>query len=566
MLNYRDLEANLLKYFNRRKYLSKLVFIILFSIPIIIIFLPYLTQPNTIMIGDFEYFTQLYEAFRISVIKYQQFPWFNPWVAGGVPLYANPQFGLISIQSITVMIFGTLIGLKIAVMIYASLGMWGMYSLLRYNNASMPRSILLSYIFVLGGFGIYHITGGHLTFAVYYLIPFLLYFYQIMLKESKWLPFALLFSLCLLTASHYIIIQFILILSGIIMLSLWKNPYSKSRKDLIFLYLKSFALIILLTFHKLFFSYQYLKSYPRIGNESAPVSIFTLIKSLLIPPSSLNHIQPAGLNHSWGEYSAYSGLILLLVFIFMILFLIKNKKIIDQKITIILLILVGSVLLAMGRFSKYSPYNILQEMPIYSSMIVPSRWMGWFFMSMVILVGLIKLPKSKDRILCLVLFVSIIEMTVFTMPYIKIMNPNTIFVEYKRKENNFQQYDNFEPADRMRYFKATRSNLGEVRGYEAILDYNYYRPTNRCGINKGCGFVLTNNATLDYWSPNRINISRTGPGEIKLNINPGSYWLVNGKRLWPNEKVVVLNKDFSLNDSQQKYELTISPSLSLSPQ
>jgi len=108
--------------------------------------------------------------------------------------------------------------------------------------------------------------------------------------------------------------------------------------------------------------------------------------------------------------------------------------------------------------------------------------------------------------------------------------------------------------------------LGEVRGYEAILDYNYYRPTNRCGINKGCGFVLTNNATLDYWSPNRINISRTGPGEIKLNINPGSYWLVNGKRLWPNEKVVVLNKDFSLNDSQQKYELTISPSLSLSPQ
>jgi hypothetical protein len=118
----------------------------------------------------------------------------------------------------------------------------------------------------------------------------------------------------------------------------------------------------------------------------------------------------------------------------------------------------------------------------------------------------------------------------------------------------------------MRYFSGTKANYGEVRGYEAILDYNLYRPTNRCGINKGCGLVLTNNASIDYWSPNKIIVSRNQPGEIKLNINPGSYWLVNGKRIWPNDKVVVLTKDFTLNDNQNKYELLISPSLSLGPQ
>jgi len=228
--------------------------------------------------------------------------------------------------------------------------------------------------------------------------------------------------------------------------------------------------------------------------------------------------------------------------------------------------MLSSLLLAAGRFSKYSPFNILGELPVYGSMIVPARWMGWFFFGMVILIGIIKLTKKQNKLINVLLTCSAIEMAIFTIPYISFMNPNIKYVDTFRNEYIFQQYDDFGIDSSMRYFKGTRANYGEVRGYEAILDYNLYRPTNRCGTNKGCGLILTGNASLDYWSSNKIVISRTGPGEIKININPGSYWLVNGKRLWPNEKVVVLNKDFSLDDSQQKYELKISPSLSLSPQ
>lgn len=542
------------------------IFLILFSIPVILVFLPYLTQPKTVLTYDWDYFSQMYEAFRVSVIKYGQFPWFNPWVAGGVPLYANPQFGLVSIQAILVLIFGTLVGLKISIILYALLGMWGIYCLLRYNDTPAARSLMLGYIFAFGGFGVYHITGGHLTFAVYYLTPFLLWSFQRLLKESKWIVFSLIFSLCLLSASHYIILQFMLILFGISILAIWKKPYGKNLKELAIIYLKSFGLILILTAHKIFFAYQYLASYPRLGGDANAVSISTLLRSLIIPPSPYNHTQPAGLNYSWGEYSAYSGIILIFIAIFIFIILFRNKKLITNKIYVVFLIIIGSFLLALGRFSKFSPFNLLGELPVYKSMIAPARWMGWFFFGIILLIGLIKLNKRQEKIISLLLVVSVLEIAFFTIPYIKFMNPNIKYSAPIITNNTFEQYDDYKKDEYMRYLSGTQSNLGEVRGYEAIINYDLYRPTNRCGVNKGCNFVLTNNAKVNYWSPNKIIISRTQPGEIKLNINPGSYWLVNGKRLWPNYRVVELTKDFILRDNQNEYQLVVSPSLYLSPQ
>jgi hypothetical protein len=55
--------------------------------------------------GDWAYFLQIYEAARLSILEYHQFPWWNPWNLGGVPLYANPQFGLVSIQMPLVLLF-----------------------------------------------------------------------------------------------------------------------------------------------------------------------------------------------------------------------------------------------------------------------------------------------------------------------------------------------------------------------------------------------------------------------------------------------------------------------------
>lgn len=66
---------------------------------------------------------------------------------------------------------------------------------------------------------------------------------------------------------------------------------------------------------------------------------------------------------------------------------------------------------------------------------------------------------------------------------------------------------------------------------------------------------------MEYWSPNRILLTRTGEGPIKINVNPGSYWVVNGERRFKDMRVVELEKEFILNENISKYELVVMPPL-----
>ena len=97
--------------------------------------------------GDADYLMQTQEAARQTVLGFKQFPWWNPWVSGGVPLFANPQYGLLSIQSITTLVFGSIWGYKLALFFYFVIGFWGFLLLFRKAlRTPLLTSVLLSYI------------------------------------------------------------------------------------------------------------------------------------------------------------------------------------------------------------------------------------------------------------------------------------------------------------------------------------------------------------------------------------------------------------------------------------
>ena len=550
--------ADIKKYLEKNELVKNLLFFILLSLPILILCLPYISRPHTIMLFDWDYFSQMYEASRISILKFHQFPLFNPWVAGGVPLYANPQFGLFSIQSLLTLIFGTVYGLKLSICSYFFFGFWGTYLLLRYNRSEKLRAALLGYIFISGGYGIYHITGGHLTFAEFFLAPLTILGFQRLIKEGKWLAFTLIMALSIQSFTHYSVMQLMILLVVLVVLTILFLPYDISRKKTTLLFLNSLALLLILSLPRLYLAVQYLKSYPRIGNDHFMVSLKTIILSFIIPPSAGYHIMPRGLHYSWGEYSAYCGILFLIALGVILLIAYSNKKLISKEVVAITAIAVVSLSLALGDFSKISPFHILLKLPGYSSMIAPARWLGWVFLSMIIIVGIIKLNKNQNRIVCIILFLSIVEISTFNFSYLKFMNPNIPIINTDGN-NSFEQYDDLSAKSTMRYFDETRKNVGEIRGYEAILSYDLFRPTDRCGINNGCGIIISNNANLIYWSPNKINLLRTGAGDIEVNINPGSYWLVNNKRVFRDMRVVELTRRFIISDQSEKIELLISP-------
>ena len=75
---------------------------------------------------------------------------------------------------------------------------------------------------------------------------------------------------------------------------------------------------------------------------------------------------------------------------------------------------------------------------------------------------------------------------------------------------------------------------GVIRGYEPMLSYHRDAPTLRKARGepgyRGESWTDEGGIRPVYWSPNRL-IFRARPGqEVFINQNPGSWWMVNGRR------------------------------------
>lgn len=536
---------------------NKLFKFVLLSIPVLFFVLGFLLHPNSVIKNDWDYFLQLYEAFRISVLKYGQFPWWNPWVAGGVPLYANPQFALLSIESLSVLILGSLYGLKIAILIYYLLGFWGMYKLSKRISSSESRSVLVAYIFTFGGFTASHISLGHLTFAMYLLVPWLLYLFIIRFDTKySYLYFALFLAFFINSSPHYIVIQ-----STVLVVILYLFDYARRfingytmpiKKDL-----AVFSIASILCIHKLVFAYQYVSFFPRDIDTNASNSLALVFSSVFQPYYTTVPLSNYSLPYGWHEYYSYTGLLLIILIVIILYRQIFHKK--ERSIYSNLCFFVGAVALivSMGSFYGWSPYMILLRVPILKNMSVPSRWIGWSVLF--ILLGII-LSKAKIKFFNTILLIVVIEL--FLINRLFFFHEAIKFIPPVSK-SIFDIYTDYEKKDSNRFYKSTLANLSEVHGYEPIIGYQYdERPTKRVGYNLG-GKLISDNAEIISFTPNKIVIKRLREGKIILNINPSNYWRVNGKQNFRSYRAVEINELFEIDDPSETIVCEVKPSYSL---
>ncbi len=543
---------------SKKLYLDNKFFkIIALSTPILLFLVGLISHPKSILTNDWDYFLQLYESFRISVLEYGQFPWWNPWVAGGVPLYANPQFALFSIESASTLFFGSLYGLKIAIVIYNILGFWGMYLLCKKVSSNEVRSVLIAYVFVFSGFIVSHIVIGHLTFAMYYLVPWLFYYY--LQRENikyGYIYFVCFFIFFINSSPHYIVIQSILLIMALLIFDYLRTIFDKKtipiKKDMI-----AYVLISVFSAHKLMMSYDYVMGFPKtslnIENNAFNQSLSSLFQPYLInrPLSNFNLV------HGWYEYNAYLSIFIFILLLILLYRQIKHRPERSKISNICLAVAIFFFTLSLGPFSSWSPSQLQSKIPILSSMTISSRWLGWS--SFFILLSLVT-SKSKFKYFNLLLFLAALELFLFNhmlfyRDYTKLLPPI--------KSVNFDIHTDFLPGDPNRFYKATLANLSEVHGYEPIIGYDYNtRPTKRVGSNLG-GRLISQNAEIVLFTPNKIIIKRLGEGKILLNVNPSNYWRVNGKQLFRGYRAVETNELFEINDPSETIVCEIKPSYSL---
>ncbi len=560
----------------------------------------YITSGTGVEWGDFNFFAQAYEAIRISILHYHQFPWLNPWMSGGVPLYANPQIGVFSLQTIFVLLFGAPIGLKISLAVYTFFGYGAAYLLFRkYFGIEKLAATALSLIWLFCSFFVAHLP-EHFTFVWYMLAPG--YFYGA-LAFRNWrsgLVLGFAFAIMGLSQLHNPFFHVSLICCLIVIARLVLQP--KLRKMIVAGSAAIVAIFLLFDWHRLFFTFQNVHDFPHIVLDPAP-SVTAALKGLILPLSFVHPFQfiayPAPPQLPWGftEDAATIGVFALIALLISLLYLSYNAWILPRtavsrfRSELVLLGLAAvCFLLALGRFAKFAPYNFLKHLPVFSMMRVSTRWFLFFDLTVLIFIGLLLKHMKKNEfahfVITTLLCCGVAELFFLNAGYAgKILSRKIVVPVTDGQNYTFEQTSYFGQTLKLpngeqlpndgnmphayREYEATRWNLGILYANDSLVQLALdprHRPGGHptCPWEEGCNFVLSNNATVLFWSPNKIVLGRTGAGPVKLNMNNSNYFLINGKREKTNT-VVAPFSDFVIpvKDAVRTITIEAKPSLQI---
>ncbi len=166
--------------------LSRLAWIILWLGLAAAALWPMLSAPQLYSVYyDWRYFDTVAEIARRTVLWYHQVPLWNPYSCGGEVDLANPQSMQAAPTFLLVLLFGTALGTKLALLVYYALALDGAYRLARHFGCRTQGALLAACGYGLSGYLSMHLSVGHINFAGVALYPYLLLFYERALQVGR---------------------------------------------------------------------------------------------------------------------------------------------------------------------------------------------------------------------------------------------------------------------------------------------------------------------------------------------------------------------------------------------
>ena len=510
-----------------RKYIQ---YIILILIGITFIY-PLFLNMNYTGVGDWDYFCFSNEVSRETILRYKQFPFWNPFASGGLPLHANPQSAFLSPAFLLSLIFGCAVGFKLEILVSVILGMIGMFLLSNYYKLHPAAGIFASAIFGLSSFFSLHISEGHLTFLGFYLVPYIFLFYLKSFEQKRYMFLAGVFITLVVFAggSFNVLPQLSIFLFAYgIFSSIQKRPF-KPFLILIVIFLIAFCLGSIKTIPTL----EYLTGHPRLIQSDEKTTIKGLYNVFL------NRQRFDGIDFfetqkwGWYEYGAYTGIFPLIFFAFGLVFFIKKEA---------PLVLSGlfALFVSLGDFGKFSPWYLLHKLPLFESLHVPSRYIILFIFSLAIVAGLsfnlfvkeLKNKKAKYFLFALLLFIVADLVVVNSKPFERtFLNPLPPIV----KDVDFKQIYGVvvpPPPDSGIMYLNFLANRGTLSSYESVPHQTFAKDSNNPDDYKGEVYLEGNGtASYAYWSPNKlvVNVVAQNVTRLIINQNYDTGWRVKDK-------------------------------------
>src|SRR3989338_8620700 len=496
---------------------------------------------------DWDQFTFWNAVPRDTILRYHQFPLWNPYVNGGNVLLAHPHSMFLSPFYIFVLIFGPVLGLKIQIVIHLMIGLLGMYLLAKYLKLSPHASYLASFVFMLNSHYALHLTEGHTEWLVMAFIPWIFMYLLKGLEEPRQAFKAIIFlALILLNGSPHI---FAVIVIFLVVYALGKACQFRKTTPL-----KILGLIFLGTFSlcaiKLFPMIEFLWHYPRLANDSSGTAPAILLKMFLgrdqvaLDFLSWSECRKMGLSYEWHEYGAYVGIIPLGLLLVGAVYQFRNQ----WPLIITCLI---SLLIALGSASPVNYWEILRRLPVLDSVSAPSRFiLGFLFLGAVLSgYGLDLMEKymsglkggkwkngAKFLSIIIIAFVvfdlwqvnSPIFKNAFRISPLKISRHDRFAQRYEyinfHEENKFVNFIGEETSHSSQY-PIFLSNSGILESYEVVqIKQGDVRISSDPGY-RGEVYLADSNQEvfIKSFSPNRIVVDFTAEDADTLVVNQNYY-------------------------------------------
>lgn len=523
---------------------------------ILSLILPILAPPgDQLGFGDWDYFLEKYEAARITIAEHEEFPWWNPWCRGGVPLASAPLVGILAPPMPLVLGFGTSIGLRLATIVYLMIGAEGARRLGLLCFHDPWAALATAWIFTLNGgvlvdcLGGFHIPVGNLP------LPWLLLSVA-KLHDRRWAGVSLGFWLAwaVLNPIHYATIY----LGPIIGLA-WIRGLAVHHQKCLGKYLlrsiQGLGLFLALAGWRIATVAAVMSDFPRALSSTYSETLWTIWVHLT-ERTEPRLIQFGALHSYFWETCTYVGPLVLILAITSLLIRIQWWH--------WLLLVCGW--LAAGSIEWFHASYWLDQFPVFSSLHVVTRWRFPALLGLALAVGQTVnwAGRSSRWDLRWATRAVVVAIGVDFVSYGWSLFP--IAFSVAPLEDNFPG----PPTDRLiavsnnAGFPAVLRGYGVVHCQEPQLGYNRFAITNRRWREhpdyQGEFWTQRGELVPREWHPNHILLIAQPHESVWVNQNPGSYWRVNGQQAFPGTRWAEMRRDFVVKANEQgRVELTLRP-------
>ncbi len=279
-------------------------------------------------------------------------------------MFTHPEVGILSPFFVLLLIFGSIAGLKLQMLICYFLGFWGSYKLARKLGLSDLASYLVTFTYFGSSYFALHFSIGHVPFTHFCFLPWFVYFLLKVQNNWKYI-FGSATAIALIIIGNGAAVPFLytIFFSGffVVLYSIEKRSFR-----LIKAYVSSIIMGLLMASVKFIPMFNYLSQNQWEGSPDDFTPIALALKGFFsFNQEVFQHVHP---EQHWGfhEYGAFiSPILIILAIIGMILSF--------KKCRLWLIAAVFFFLFGLGNFFDISPWNLLLQLPGFSSIRSPAR-------------------------------------------------------------------------------------------------------------------------------------------------------------------------------------------------